>query len=278
MTNLGKDIRRALTRKDISQKKLADMLGVSEPAISQWISGSTTPDYQHWPKIREVLGIDVQNALYNTRRYKENTMNITPLEQITDLDALNGAVEEILNNCRNYIDQSYERSVTEMLRRMLYLVIAYEVYYAEKAHIHVHEGPGADGPVDWPWIGADINEILQASKADPWPIKNESSYSLYDLEYILPKQIEWMSDRIYGETLSQSEEMVHKLYALYGNKWTEEEARQHVDPKEEYLESIAYEGVDCGFSLCKILPKKEYTLVTMFKIALYGLVDVLQRC
>ena len=156
---IGRKIRRELSRSGLSQKELAEKLRISPQAVSQWISGKTRPDQEYWKDIFEILGIRVYDIIFDTEELGEKEMNVTPLEQITDIDTLHNAVEEILNNCQHFIDQTNAHSITEMLRRMLYLVIGYEVYYAEITHLHT-EGGLDDEPVDWSWIGDDIREML----------------------------------------------------------------------------------------------------------------------
>ena len=256
---IGRRIRRELDRRGLSQKDLAEKLFVTPQAVSQWISGKYRPDEEYRKGIRDVLGINVNDIVYNTEDHGETKMNVTPLEQITDLDTLHDAVEEILNNCQYFIDQTYAHSITEMLRRMLYLVIGYETYYAEIAHLHTHDGPAPDDPVDWSWIGDDIREMLMSEKkfAFPMPIGfNLSSFPFRSPGFLLSNQIEWMAYKIGGELF--------------------EEGAEHESP--EYLISLGSKGELSGEILNSMLPDRENTLVTMFKIALFGLVRVLQHC
>lgn len=271
MTVLGNEIRTALKRKDLTQKRLADMLGVQPPSVNQWCSGATTPDHLYWLQIWEILGIDVQRVLYYTKNQGDKNMNITPLEEIKDLEVLDGAVDEIMDRCQDFVDQAYAHTVTEMLRRMLYLVIAFEAYYQERAHKHAED----DGPVDWSWIGYDLKEIILSEANSPWPMPREKHYS----DSLLLDQIKWISERVYVQTLSGSEDRVHAAYAKYGPKATEEDMTRDMDQQAIYLEAVALEGFTCGQALQAILPKTEDALiVTLLKSALFGLIDVLLNC
>ena len=256
---LGKKIQRALRRSGLTQKDLAEKLPATPQAVSQWVNGKYRPDQMYWKTLHEILGINVYEILHNTENYGAGEMNITPLEQITNLDTLRDAVEEILNNCQYFIDQTYAHSITEMLRRMLYLVIGYEIYYAEIAHLHTHDGPAPDDPVDWSWIGDDIREMLMSDKSMPFPMPigfKLSSFPFRSPDFLLSNQIEWMSYKIGGELF--------------------EEGAEHDSP--EYIRSLGSKGELSGYILNCMLPDKENSLVTMFKIALFGLVKVLQHC
>lgn len=269
---IGREIETALSIKHISQKELADKLYVTPSAVNQWIKGETTPHRQFWTQIFMITGVKITNILSSTEDYKETEMkNITPLEQIKDLVILDEAVDEIMNRCQSFVDQAFAHTITQMLRRMLYLVTAFEVYYQERKHKHSED----DGPVDWSWIGYDLKEIILSTPNSPWPMPREKHYS----ESLLLDQIKWMNERVYVQTLSDSEDRVHTAYAKYGTQATEEDMTRDMDPQDVYLEDVALEGFTCGQSLETILPKNEDALiVTLFKNALFGLIDVLLDC
>ncbi len=70
---IGKNIRDARRRKDMTQAILAEHLNVTESAISQWESGRTSPDLSLVPELCGVLGISADWLLcVNTeKRAKE---------------------------------------------------------------------------------------------------------------------------------------------------------------------------------------------------------------
>lgn len=51
----GEDIKRERLRADLSYRKLADRIGVSAAAVSQWESGATKPTAGHLKRLMEVL-------------------------------------------------------------------------------------------------------------------------------------------------------------------------------------------------------------------------------
>ena len=46
-----------LTRKDLSQREAADLVGVTQAAFSRWVIGDNIPTSKHWPAIADFLGI-----------------------------------------------------------------------------------------------------------------------------------------------------------------------------------------------------------------------------
>lgn len=46
-----------LTRKDLSQREAADLVGVTQAAFSRWVLGDNVPTSKHWPAIADFLGI-----------------------------------------------------------------------------------------------------------------------------------------------------------------------------------------------------------------------------
>lgn len=54
---LGKNIRKARQERDLTQEVLAELLNVSESAVSQWESGKTSPDLGILPELCSVLDV-----------------------------------------------------------------------------------------------------------------------------------------------------------------------------------------------------------------------------
>lgn len=57
--SLGAQIRSARKSRDITQQALADQLGISVQAISQWEQDRTVPTYDRLVLLRQILGIEV---------------------------------------------------------------------------------------------------------------------------------------------------------------------------------------------------------------------------
>lgn len=49
----------AIARSPLSQVELADRIGVAQATMSRWATGTASPQSIHWPRIKEVLGIDL---------------------------------------------------------------------------------------------------------------------------------------------------------------------------------------------------------------------------
>ena len=63
MKKVGKNIKNARTEKNMTQLELADILGVSYQAVSNWERGNTMPDIAKIPDISKVLGIEISKLL-----------------------------------------------------------------------------------------------------------------------------------------------------------------------------------------------------------------------
>ena len=55
-------IRMARLAKRLSQQAIADILGVTQQAISDWENGGGI-DQEHWPALKEHLGVDVSSSI-----------------------------------------------------------------------------------------------------------------------------------------------------------------------------------------------------------------------
>jgi len=63
MKKVGKNIKAARTAKNMTQLELADILGVSYQAVSNWERGNTMPDIAKLPDISKALGIEISDIL-----------------------------------------------------------------------------------------------------------------------------------------------------------------------------------------------------------------------
>ncbi len=66
------------SEKGLSQSQLAQLLGVTNKAVSKWETGASKPNTNLIPKLAEILGVSVEE-LFACRRFEKNT----ELEQIT---------------------------------------------------------------------------------------------------------------------------------------------------------------------------------------------------
>lgn len=60
----GEKLRKLLFRKGLSQNELAEIIGVSQPQLSNYISGKTTPGFYIVLKIAKALNCSVEEFTY----------------------------------------------------------------------------------------------------------------------------------------------------------------------------------------------------------------------
>ena len=73
-TKTGRLIRQLRTEKKLTQKQLAELIGVSDKAVSKWETGKGFPDISLFSAISDVFGADVRNLLMGNinKNEKEN--------------------------------------------------------------------------------------------------------------------------------------------------------------------------------------------------------------
>lgn len=64
--NIGRRIRPILKKKGMSQRKLSEIVGVTETMISRWISGSSVPKANHIVYLADALGVSADYILGRT--------------------------------------------------------------------------------------------------------------------------------------------------------------------------------------------------------------------
>lgn len=93
--NIKTNLSRFLTSKKISQKEFAEKLGVSAPAVSNWLRGTNTPDIEMIAKICKVLDISV-NDLFGLSKATLSPFEKELLYQYRSKPELQAAVNLIL--------------------------------------------------------------------------------------------------------------------------------------------------------------------------------------
>lgn len=81
MNKIGKKIKNARTEKNMTQMDLADAMGISFQAVSNWERGNSMPDVAKLPDLCEILGLNLDELLGN-----EDTIK-TVKKMISDEDA-----------------------------------------------------------------------------------------------------------------------------------------------------------------------------------------------
>lgn len=71
MTDREKRIRRLLIDKGLMQKELAQMVGVTQSAMSHYVKGDRMPNVMTFGKIARVLGVSMEYLLIGDAAYKE---------------------------------------------------------------------------------------------------------------------------------------------------------------------------------------------------------------
>ncbi len=70
MTKIGRKISQTRKNKGLTQMELADKLGISYQAVSNWERGATMPDISKLPELAEIFGITIEELLCDERKGK----------------------------------------------------------------------------------------------------------------------------------------------------------------------------------------------------------------
>jgi transcriptional regulator with XRE-family HTH domain len=87
MKTVGKNIKKARTEKNMTQLELADILGVSYQAVSNWERGNTMPDIAKLPLLSKTLDVEISTLLGEEKSAKAITKVIEDSEAL-DSDEL----------------------------------------------------------------------------------------------------------------------------------------------------------------------------------------------
>lgn len=89
---IGKFITEKRKEKNITQSKLAEMLGITDRAVSKWETGICLPDAGNMPKLCEILGITINDLFSgekvdmkeNEKKLEENLLEMTKQKEEKD--------------------------------------------------------------------------------------------------------------------------------------------------------------------------------------------------
>ena len=88
MTKIGKKIKSARTEKNMTQMDLADALGISYQAVSNWERGNSMPDISKLPELCQILEISMDDLIGNEPTSKT-------VQKIISNDDANVSFEEL---------------------------------------------------------------------------------------------------------------------------------------------------------------------------------------
>ena len=94
---IGKFISKKRKEKNITQSKLAEMLGITDRAISKWENGICLPDAATMPELCEILDISINDLFCgevvdmknNEKKLEENLLEMTLAKEVSDKRLLN---------------------------------------------------------------------------------------------------------------------------------------------------------------------------------------------
>ena len=92
--SIGSIIKRLRREKDITQEQLAEYLGITSRAISQWECDRTAPDISQIPALCHIfhvssdvlLGIDVEKNSEEIKKYLDTAQNLLKYSNLSYLD------------------------------------------------------------------------------------------------------------------------------------------------------------------------------------------------
>lgn len=108
---LGKTIARLRKSKGLTQAKFADMIHVTQGAISQWETGRTSPDVQQMFILADFFGITVEELTYGEIKTEQPTVSTSPKEKVPTDDPL---TEQVMAKAR----KMNEEELRQLLRIM----------------------------------------------------------------------------------------------------------------------------------------------------------------
>lgn len=106
--NFAENLKQLRKAKEITQEKLADVLGVTGQTISRWELGICYPDLELLPAIANYFGVSIDMLLSNDASARERDFDMF-CERLNAIPSKESAkrIEFVQNYCRKYPDNDY---------------------------------------------------------------------------------------------------------------------------------------------------------------------------
>lgn len=238
---IGAFIKEQIARLNLTQKALANMLNVTPQAVGQWVNGVTRPQEEFREKMEDIFGVPFPKEERNNMKLK-----VKPLEEIHTLTEFDDAVEAITKHLEY---DAYSVTLKRLILYLLSLATAYECYY-----IHFCKKWDFEKNVTWSSISSCLRTLLSSDIA---PIPEDCTYP-FEKNLMFNQKLEYISYMINGELV---EDLDDEKYCR----------------KEGFVQDLGEYGMWAGYTLCDVLPDEENSLITIFKVTVLQLIDVLDE-
>ena len=244
---LGKIIKAARERRELTQEALADKLHVTKQAISNWERGETGIDAGIQKTLEKVLGITLEEKKTDPIVSVFPKFHLSELKTITNMEQVESAVDTLLSSVD--LDSAFEVTVQRMLRRLLYAVLGFEIYFL--GHIKKEY---EEYPIDWECISSELRDIVD--KRESYPIPKGYECPSHFQEGLLSQKIEYMAFMI--------------GYGLFED-FNDEGYRNNFE------QQIGRRGEADAKELVNIIPPQDNSFIMSFRAAVYSLANQVDR-
>ena len=105
--NFAENFKNLRKKKNITQEKLAEVLGVSAQSVSRWEVGICYPDLELLPSIANFFGVTIDSLLSNDADSKKNDVKIFRKKMDEFCEYTEEVIDFVSEYCKKYPDQDY---------------------------------------------------------------------------------------------------------------------------------------------------------------------------
>ena len=119
---IGKLIAKLRKEKNLTQRNVADALGIQNKTVSKWECGLGCPDLSLWPELSAILGVDMKQMMEG---------------EITSNNPDSGNIDKVRFLCLSFLWQyfgEHRKGLYLLLRKKIRTCLAYCYNYCIKNH------------------------------------------------------------------------------------------------------------------------------------------------
>lgn len=254
---LGRRIRQARAEKKLTQEQLAEMIGVSKQAVSNWERGENRIDEATKGILEEVLQVDLTTPI---KRLERGSMTVKELEKIDNLDELLGYAEQIID--KTPIDNAFQASVRKLLQLTLNVVLGYEIYALsfERKRLERKNKENPNQAVtfvtnyDWRCVADDIDDLLNKNETAPYP-REKNTWLFKNGKELFQRKIEYMLHAIGSELFEDFDDTGYR---------------------DGYIQQIGRLAEADAYRLLSMIALQDNAMITSYKISLLQVEEIIE--
>ena len=114
--NFGSNLKKALSRRDMTQIELSEILGVDKTHVNKWATNKVRPSAENLSRIAEALGYDVEELVTGTFAIQNQRKRYELTESLIERELSN--IKSIIKDIRDLPEEEVDPTIDYVMERI----------------------------------------------------------------------------------------------------------------------------------------------------------------